>query len=76
MIRILLLAVMLAVLPWLAPRPAHAQGDEQNSGGPRDTRGPGDGESVTVDGSAAGPIQGACRDDLPARVQGWLYPGR
>ena len=29
MIRILLFAVMLAVLPWLAPRPAHAQGDEQ-----------------------------------------------
>ena len=29
MTRILLFAVMLAVLPWLAPRPAHAQGDEQ-----------------------------------------------
>ncbi len=29
MIRILLAAAALAVLPWLAPRPAHAQGDEQ-----------------------------------------------
>ena len=29
MIRILLVAAALAVLPWLAPRPAHAQGDEQ-----------------------------------------------
>jgi lipid-binding SYLF domain-containing protein len=29
MIRILLAATALAVLPWLAPRPAHAQGDEQ-----------------------------------------------
>src|SRR6476660_3569796 len=29
MIRILLFAAVLAVLPWLAPRPAHAQGDEQ-----------------------------------------------
>lgn len=30
MIRILLAAAALAVLPWLAPRPAHAQGDEQS----------------------------------------------
>jgi SH3 domain-containing YSC84-like protein 1 len=29
MIRILLAATALAVLPWLAPRPAHAQGDQQ-----------------------------------------------
>ena len=29
MIRILLSAAVLAVLPWLAPRAAHAQGDEQ-----------------------------------------------
>jgi SH3 domain-containing YSC84-like protein 1 len=29
MIRILLFAAVLAVLPWLAPRAAHAQGDEQ-----------------------------------------------
>ena len=29
MIRILLAAAVLAVLPWLAPRPAHAQGEEQ-----------------------------------------------
>ena len=29
MIRILLAAAALAVLPWLAPRPAHAQSDEQ-----------------------------------------------
>ena len=29
MIRILLVAAALVVLPWLAPRPAHAQGDEQ-----------------------------------------------
>ena len=30
MIRILLAATVLAVLPWLAPRPAHAQSDEQS----------------------------------------------
>ena len=30
MIRILLAATALAVLPWLAPRPAHAQSDEQS----------------------------------------------
>ena len=29
MMRMLLAAAALAVLPWLAPRPAHAQGDEQ-----------------------------------------------
>ena len=76
MIRILLVAVALAVLPWLAPRPAHAQGDEQTL---VDRATLALQEMVNQSVSEDPRKHAAARprgDDLPARVQGRLHPGR